>query len=95
MKFRKLSLSCECGHYPTTFDAVGLTPEYELVIRWRCEVCDKPGLHVKTLADCCRECPESEEACVTAAAYQSPSAQVADMRFLQSLGIRFADDRDR
>jgi hypothetical protein len=76
MKFRRLSLVCECGHAAKSFQSVGFTSEYELVIHWKCTKCGKLAYLVKTLANCCRECPEVEE---------SPDL---DAQFLQSMGIQ-------
>lgn len=76
MRFRRLPLVCECGHVAKSFHAVGFTSEYELVIHWKCGQCKKHSYLVKTLSDCCKQCPEAED---------SPEA---DAEFLQRMGIR-------
>ncbi len=78
MKFRELQLACTCGQVPTGKLTVGLTSEYELVIHWDCE-CGQSIYAVKTLADCCRECPEIPA--------ESRETVAEDAKFLRSLGI--------
>ena len=81
MRFRRLELVCECGHAAKGFHDVGFTSEYELVIHWTCTACRRQAYLVKTLADCCKQCPEQEDTSTV-----DPRAE--DARFLQSLGIR-------
>jgi hypothetical protein len=84
MKFREMPLVCECGFAPILLKSVGFTTEFELVVHWKCSVCGKLVYVVKSLADCCRECPEEEawEVMVPCAA-----APFDDAAFLRSLGI--------
>ena len=77
MKFSRLNLICECGHQARFFHAVGFTADYELVVHWKCFKCGKLAYYVRSLADCCRQCPETES-----------NSDLDDARFLQSLGIR-------
>jgi hypothetical protein len=77
MRFHQIALVCECGCAAENVRAVGFTSEYELVIHWTCADCGKLAYLVKSLADCCKQCPEAEE-----------NSAVEDARFLESLGIR-------
>ncbi len=79
MKFRELQFACTCGEVPAGKVTLGLTSEYELVIHWQCAKCGQLIYAVKSLADCCRECPESP--------VDSLAAAVDDAEFLRSLGI--------
>ena len=79
MKYRELSLVCTCGKAATGDMKIGLTSEYELVVHWTCADCGQTVYAVKTLADCCRECPESEG--------EPANSPAADAAFLRSLGI--------
>jgi hypothetical protein len=79
MKFRELQLACTCGQAPTGKLTLGLTSEYELVIHWDCEDCGQSIYAVKSLADCCRECPEIPP--------ESRDTEAEDAEFLRSLGI--------
>jgi hypothetical protein len=87
MKFREMQLVCECGAAPFALKSVGFTSEYELVVHWSCAGCGKLVYVVKALADCVRECPETEDAVEIAA--RTPCD---DAGFLRSLGIRFPDE---
>ena len=84
MTYRALDLACECGYPARRFSKLGLTSEYELVIEWVCPGCRQLVQFVKTLADCCRECPEGD-------AVTPAEMAMTDARFLQSLGIRLEE----
>ncbi len=88
MKFRRLQFTCTCGRSYPKIKSVGFTSEYELVIHWICAACGKVVYTVKSLADCCRECPESEsdEAAIVVPARRANN-DAEDARFLRSLGI--------
>ncbi len=79
MKFRELQLACTCGQVPTGKLTVGLTSEFELVIHWDCAECGQSIYAVKTLADCCRECPETPA--------ENADTSASDAEFLRNLGI--------
>ncbi len=79
MKYRELKLACACGQAPTGKLKMGLTSEYELVVHWDCAECGRSIYAVKTLVDCCRECPEAPEEIHDTAA--------EDAEFLHRLGI--------
>ena len=85
MKFRPLELICECGFPAQGFHEVGFTSEYEMVIHWTCTACRREAYLVKSLADCCKQCPDQEEAASRAVPFD---ARAEDAKFLQSLGIR-------
>ena len=93
MRFRPIPLVCECGHKPPSFKAVGITSEYELVVHWICPSCSKRVYAVKSLADCCRECPEASatEQPVTTIRHDT-EFRPEDKRFLRALGIRWPED---
>jgi hypothetical protein len=95
MRFRQLALCCECGLIPTRIRQVGLSTQHQLVIHWWCMGCRKSMFVVKDLTECWEECPKPEEAGVTAVAAEDMESCQADVRFLQSLGIRFPGEADR
>jgi hypothetical protein len=98
VKFRQMPLICECGFIPIRLRSVGFTAEYELVVHWRCPACGKLVYAIKPLADCCRDCPESdhdlEVALLSASSGPGVSGAtgVSDAAFLQSMGIRLLED---
>jgi hypothetical protein len=92
VKFRPMPLICECGFIPIRLRSVGFTSEYELVIHWRCPACAKLVYAVKSLADCCRECPESEDSLEVALLNACSGPEASDAVFLHRLGIRFPED---
>ncbi len=92
MKFQPLQLLCVCGQTPARIESVGLTSEYELVLHWTCEACHRTVYATKTLADCCRECPESEGSAGAAVARTTAAPDLDDATFLRALGIRLPED---
>jgi hypothetical protein len=91
MKFRPIELACTCGEVPREIQSIGLTSEYELVVHWTCANCKQIVYALKTLTDCCRECPDAEEL-EEAVVNGRRATEAEDARFLQNLGIRFPDD---
>jgi hypothetical protein len=92
VKFRQMPLICECGFIPIRLRSVGFTAEYELVVHWRCPACGKLVYAIKSLADCCRECPENVESLETALLNACGEAtESSDEAFLQQMGIRFPE----
>ena len=90
-----MPLACECGFVPVRLKAVGFTAEYELVVHWRCIACGKLVYVVKSLADCCRECPDDEGGEEIAALNRNCEQRDAeDAKFLQMLGISLPDDAE-
>jgi hypothetical protein len=94
MKFRQLSLSCECGRAPSRLKRVGFTPQHQLVVHWQCPACKKEVYFVKDLSACWRECPRPEDAPESAEA-ANELVREPDAQFLHSLGIKFPDERER
>lgn len=92
MKFRPLDLACVCGRAPAGLKAVGLTSEYELVVHWTCEACNQTVYSIKSLTDCCREVPETEDFAELAAVNGRPASEAEDADFLHTLGVRFPED---
>lgn len=87
MEYRRFPLSCECGGAPKQITGVGFSADRELVIHWRCARCRRKVCTVRPLADCWHDCfgaPPTK-------ARLSSSAE-DDRRFLNSIGVRFADD---
>jgi hypothetical protein len=76
MSYRHFSLSCRCGQPPARIEEVGVTDDHELVIHWWCEDCRKVVWASKSLSDCWRECPKTDE---------RPDF---DAEFLHSIGVR-------
>jgi hypothetical protein len=70
---------------------VGLTSEYELVLRWTCARCGREVKRVKPLADCCRECPEDKKLRARALSQAAGGTRAADENFLKSIGVRLTD----
>jgi hypothetical protein len=87
MKFRQLQLACSCGQVPDVIHQVGLTSEYELVIHWTCSECGQLVYAVKSLADCCRECPEAEPSEEVPEMPTRFGSHASDTEFLRSMGI--------
>jgi hypothetical protein len=86
MKYRWISLSCECGRSANRIKNVGFTARYELVLHWRCSGCKRAVYVVKLLSDCWRHCPEPEDV-----EHVEQTGRFAfgpdDTRFLRSLGV--------
>jgi hypothetical protein len=87
MNIKPLSLFCPCGLAATRINQVGLTAEYELALNWQCTGCGTNMYVLKTLSDCCRECPEADGV----SEFGGERAQRADEEFLHSLGVKFPD----
>ena len=89
MKFRRLSHQCECGCAARCIEEVGLTAEHELVIYWRCTLCQRHVYVVTSLSDLWRECPErhGEETDVR-------PLRISDAQFLRAMGISVAEDME-
>ena len=92
MKFRPIELACACGEEPNQIQSVGLTSEYELVVNWTCARCKQTVYALKSLTDCCRECPDAGDLAEAALVNGTRAAHAEDARFLSRLGIRFPDE---
>jgi hypothetical protein len=87
MKFHPLVFACTCGHAAEHIQSVGLTSEYELVIHWTCGNCGTTVYATKSLVDCCREVPETEDFAEMAVINGLRASAAEDDRFLRSMGI--------
>ena len=85
--YQRITLSCECGRQPGRLREVGLTPDRQLVIHWRCSQCRRHVYIVKSLADYWRECPSHGSRLDRKASYET-----ADALFLKQVGIRMPED---
>jgi len=91
MEYRTISLSCDCGKVPRVISAVGLSTDHQLVIHWLCSRCKKQVYALKTLADCCRDCPKDGEP-VDRAGLEVEDIATQDRKFLRKLRIKDPDD---
>jgi hypothetical protein len=91
MKYRTVSLSCECGKVPKSISAVGFSTDHELVIHWHCPRCKKPVYVTKPLADCWRDCPKQGEL-VDLTDSQAINIATQDRKFLRKLRIKDPDE---
>lgn len=91
MKYRRLSLCCECGRCPNRIKNIGFTAGHELVLHWWCSGCKRAVYVVKSLSDCWRYCPEAEDS-----EHVEQTGRFAfgpdDTRFLRSLGVTLLAD---
>ncbi len=97
MRFRPISLLCECGgRLPARIARVGLTPEHQLVIRWGCPACKRKHHTIRALTECWRDCtaraPEGEE--VETVEVRAKGMRDPDAEFLHSLGVRFPNEEE-
>ena len=90
MKCRKLRLSCPCGLVAKHFTGIGFSPEHHLIIYWHCGRCKNRVFVAKPLSECWRECPGDDEEIPEE--LLNAAAQVDDLKFLRSLGVRYPDD---
>ena len=92
MRFRQIQLCCcECGgRVPTRIRRVGLTPQHQLLIQFRCAGCKRDIYVVKDLADCWRECPGPKDE-LEVAEMGTTRRREPDAQFLHSLGVKFPD----
>src|SRR5215510_3076793 len=92
MRFRPLTLRCECGLTPIWIKRLGLSPGHHLVVHCWCARCKRSIYIVKDLSDCWRECPRPEDQLDSATEESTALTQTTDTDFLRSLGIRLPDD---
>jgi len=85
--YQRIHLACECGRRPLALREVGLTPDRQLVIHWRCSGCRKQVYIVRPLAEYWRECPNPG-----ALPQARPPYAPADALFLRRLGIRLPEE---
>jgi hypothetical protein len=87
--YQRIMLSCECGRQPFKVREIGLTPERQLVIYWRCSQCRKHVYIVKSLADYWRDCPSTTPHLERKTAYGAE-----DALFLRRVGIRLPEEEE-
>ena len=85
--YQRIRLECNCGRQPARIRELGLTPDRQLVVGWRCPRCRKQVYIVRPLADYWRECPSPG-----APAAPRPMDDPQDVAFLRSVGIRLTDE---
>jgi hypothetical protein len=85
--YQRIRLACDCGRQPAGLRELGLTPDRQLVVAWRCPRCRKQVCVVRPLADYWRECPNPGNAVAS-----QPHGESEDAVFLRSVGIRFSDE---
>ncbi|HEX3746867.1 MAG TPA: hypothetical protein VHW09_23170 [Bryobacteraceae bacterium] len=89
MEYRRFPMSCECGGEPKQILAVGFSADREMVVHWRCPKCHRRVCTVRPLAECWNDCfgaPEAPEAPAG-----PPQETPDDLRFLHSIGVKFAE----
>lgn len=87
MEYRRFPLSCECGGEPKQILGIGLSADREIVIHWRCPKCHRRVCTIRPLADCWNDCFRT-----AAPVHANPAVETPDdRRFLQSIGVKFAD----
>jgi hypothetical protein len=87
--YQRIRLACDCGRQATGLRELGLTPDRQLVVHWRCPQCRKEVYVVRPLADYWRECPNPG-----ALVPLKPIDESDDARFLRSVGIRLSDETE-
>ena len=93
MKYRTLSLQCNCGRPSSRIREVGFTADHQLVLHWRCPECKSHVYGVKPLDECWQICPTPDELEERGEA-QERSVEEMDVKFLRDLGIRFLEEDD-
>jgi hypothetical protein len=86
MEYRRFQMTCTCGGEPKQISAIGFSAAREIVLHWRCPRCRKNICTVKPLSDAYRDCFPG--ASIVEHEIDTPE----DRRFLQSLGVRYADE---
>ena len=86
MKYRMLSVCCECGRCANRIKNIGFTAQHELVLHWWCSGCKRDVYLVKSLSDCWRCCPEPEGFANVGETVR-PAFGPDDTRFLRRLGV--------
>lgn len=88
MTYEPLVLYCQCGYPADSITGMGLTPEHQLVVHWRCSACHEEVNIFKDLADCWRECPpRPDHLSIAEASENNSDIEAGDLVFLNSMGI--------
>ena len=93
MRYRTLTLHCQCGKPSSRIREIGFTADRQLVVHWRCSECKSYVYGLKPLDDCFEICPTEEEL----ADAEVPSEEAGpqkDSDFLRDLGVKFPEDGD-
>ena len=92
MKYRKLSVTCECGRTASKVKWVGCYEDNKILIGWYCTRWGRTVTAARPLADCWRDCP-MEDPLKTEVPVSVPAESTReDEKFLHSLGVKFSDD---
>lgn len=92
MKYRKLSVICECGRTASQMKWVGCSEDHQLLLGWYCPRCGRAVTAARPLADCWRDCP-MENSLKTEVPVSVPAVStLEDKKFLHSLGVKFPDE---
>ena len=91
MKYRTLSLQCQCGRPSTRIREIGFTADRQLVVHWRCPECKSYVYGLKPLDDCFLICPTAEELGETSEEPEAVPDQ-KDADFLRKLGVKFPEE---
>lgn len=91
MKYRTLSLHCDCGRPCSRIREIGFTADRQLVVHWRCPDCRSYVYGLKPLEDCLQICPTEEELEEPGESGQEPVAG-NDAEFLHKLGVKFPEE---
>src|SRR5215469_18803401 len=93
MRYRTLTLQCQCGKPSSRIREIGFTADRQLVVHWRCSECKSYVYGLTPLDDCFQICPTEEEL----AEAELPTKEVPvqkDSEFLRDLGVKFPEDGD-
>jgi len=91
MKYRTLSLHCQCGTPSSRIREIGFTSDRQLVVHWRCSQCKSYVYGLKPLDDCFEICPTEEELAEAEVPSETPVVK-DDSQFLRDLGVKFPED---
>lgn len=93
MKYRTLSLNCQCGTPSSRIREIGFTSDRQLVVHWRCSQCKSYVYGLKPLDDCFEFCPTEEELAEAEGAADAEEPAVRDdSEFLHDLGVKFPEE---
>ena len=94
MKYRTLSLQCQCGRPSTRIREIGFTADRQLVVHWRCPDCKSYVYGLKPLDDCFLICPTADELGETSEQPETCSQRLSqkDADFLRKLGVKFPEE---
>ena len=94
MRYRTLSLQCQCGKPSSRIREIGFTADRQLVVHWRCSECKSYVYGLKPLDDCLQICPTEEELAEAEIPTEEVIATQKDSDFLRDVGVKFPEDED-